>query len=123
MGTSAADRERSSSDRLIIKDGRNIIIVDVQEIDWMESAGNYVRLHAGGETHHMRSTLSGLESRLDPDLFLRIHRSIIVNTHQVKQIAPSLHGESAVVLRDGTRLSLSRGYRSRVEEFFERYST
>lgn len=113
---------RTYNDRLIVKDGREIVIVDVDEIDWIESAGNYVRLHVGEETHRMRSTLSALERRLDPDLFLRIHRSIMVNTNRLKQISPWFHGDSAVVLRDGTRLNLSRGYRSRVERFLERYS-
>ena len=74
--------------RLIVKDGREIVIVDVDEIDLIESAGNYVRLHVGEETHRMRSTLYALERRLDPDLFLRIHRSIMVNTKRLKQISP-----------------------------------
>jgi two-component system LytT family response regulator len=113
----------ASNNRLIVKDGRQILIIDVDEIDWVESAGNYVRLHAKDEVHQMRSTLTSLEGRLDPDQFLRIHRSIIVNINQVKQIAPNPHGEAAIILRDGTRLNLSRGYRPRIERFLERYST
>jgi two-component system LytT family response regulator len=105
-----------------VKDGRQIVIVDVDEIHWVESAGNYVRLHMGEEVHQMRSTLARLARRLDPRQFLRIHRSIIVNVDQLKQIAPSNHGDSAVVLRDGTRLNLSRGYRAGVERFLARYS-
>jgi two-component system LytT family response regulator len=115
-------RRRSHSDRLLVKDGRQMVIVDVDEIHWIESAGNYVRLHLGDEVHTMRSTLAGLERRLDPGQFLRIHRSIIVNVDQVKQITPWNHSDSAVVLRDGTRLNLSRGYRAGVERFLERYS-
>ncbi len=113
---------RSYSDRLLVKDGRQIVIIDVEEIHWIESAGNYVRLHVGEEVHQMRSTLARLARRLDPRQFLRIHRSIIVNVDQLKQVAPSNHADSAVVLRDGTRLSLSRGYRAGVERFLARYS-
>lgn len=118
----ALGHRRSYSDRLLVKDGRQIVIVDIDEIHWVESAGNYVRLHLGDEVHRMRSTLAHLERRLDPHQFLRIHRSIIVNVDHVKQIAPSNHGDSAVVLRDGTRLNLSRGYRASVERFLARYS-
>jgi two-component system LytT family response regulator len=119
----AVGHRRGFSDRLLVKDGRQIIIVAIDEIHWVESAGNYVRLHLADEVHQMRSTLAQLERRLDPRQFLRIHRSIIVNVDQLKQIAPSNHGDSAVVLRDGTRLNLSRGYRTSVERFLERYST
>jgi two-component system LytT family response regulator len=115
-------RRRGYSERLLVRDGRQMVIVDVDEIHWIESAGNYVRLHVGDEVHKMRSTLVGLERRLDPEQFLRIHRSIIVNVDQLKQISPWNHGDLAVVLRDGTRLSLSRGYRAGVEKFLARYS-
>jgi two-component system LytT family response regulator len=118
----ALGHRRSYSDRLLVKDGRQIVIVDVDEIDWIESAGNYVRLHVGEEVHQMRGTLARLGGRLDPQQFLRIHRSIIVNVDRLKQIAPSTHGDAAVVLRDGTRLNLSRGYRAGVERFLARYS-
>jgi two-component system LytT family response regulator len=118
----AVGRRRSYTDRLVVKDNRQIVILGVDEIDWVESAGNYVRLHVGEEVHQMRSTLSALEGRLDPDLFLRIHRSIIVNVDRVKQITPWFHGDSAVILRDGTRLNLSRSYRANVDRFLERYS-
>lgn len=118
----ALGRRRGYSDRLLVRDGRQVVIVDVDEIHWIESAGNYVRLHLGDEVHKMRSTLVGLERRLDPEQFLRIHRSIIVNVNQVKQITPWNHGDFAVVLRDGTRLNLSRGYRAGVEKFLARYT-
>jgi two-component system LytT family response regulator len=112
----------SYSDRVVIKDNRRIVLLAVDEIDWIESAGNYVRLHVADEVHQMRSTLTALEQRLDPDRFLRIHRSIIVNVDRVKQITPWFHGDAAVVLRDGTRLNLSRSYRSKIDRFLERYS-
>lgn len=115
-------RRRRYSERLLVRDGRQMVIVDVDEIHWIESAGNYVRLHLGDEVHKMRGTLVRLERRLDPKQFLRIHRSIIVNIDQVKQIAPWNQTDAAVVLRDGTRLNLSRGYRATVERFLERYS-
>jgi two-component system LytT family response regulator len=117
------DREPAPRDRLVVRNPRQILILDVDEIDWIESAGNYVRLHVGDEIHQVRSTLAAIENRLDPDLFLRIHRSIIVNVDRVKQITPWFHGDSAVVLRDGTRLNLSRSYRGNVERFLDRYTT
>lgn len=117
-----SDREPAARDRLVIRNPGQIVILAVDEIDWIESAGNYVRLHLGDEVHKMRSTLVGLERRLDPGLFLKIHRSIIVNVNQVKQITPWNHGDFAVVLRDGTRLNLSRGYRAGVEKFLARYT-
>jgi two-component system LytT family response regulator len=113
---------RSYGDRVVIRDNRKIVLLAVDEIDWIESAGNYVRLHVGDETHKMRSTLTALEQRLDPERFLRIHRSIIVNVDRVKQITPWFHGDSAVILRDGTRLNLSRSYRSSIDRFLERYT-
>jgi two-component system LytT family response regulator len=107
-------------DRLVVKNQRQIVILDVDEIDWIEAAGNYVRFHVGEEQHQMRSTLTAIESHLDPERFIRIHRSIIVNTDRVKRITPWCHGDAAVILRDGTRLNLSRSYRNQVDRFLER---
>jgi len=112
----------SWSDRLVIKRQRSLTLVSVSEIDWAEASGNYVRLHVGENLHRMRSTLAALESRLDPARFLRIHRSIIVNADRVREIQPWYHGDSVVVLEDGTRLNVSRGYRSNVERYLARFA-
>jgi two-component system, LytTR family, response regulator len=82
----------------------------------IEAAGNYVKLHVGGEAHLFRETMSALESRLDSDTFFRIHRSHIVNIERVKELQPWFNGEYVVFLRSGTRLTLSRGYREKLQE-------
>ena len=96
------------------RDGR-LIVLKVNEIDWMESAANYVSLHVGKESYLVRETLQSLEDRLDPEQFIRIHRSTIVNLDRVQEIEPYFHGDYIVRLRDGHRLTLSRTYRERVQ--------
>jgi two-component system LytT family response regulator len=103
-------------DRLMIKSGGRMFFAKVSEIDWIEAAGNYVRLHFGREAHLIRETMSSLEAKLDPSQFLRIHRSTIVNLDRVKEMQPWFSGEYTVILRDGTQLRLSRGYRDKLEE-------
>ena len=107
--------------RIAVKTGGRVVILDLEEIDWIEAAGNYVRFHVGTEHYRMRKTLTAIQDLLDPERFLRIHRSIIVNIDRVKQITPWNHGDRAVVLRDGTHLNLSRSYRAHVDRFVERY--
>jgi len=107
-------------DRLIVKTGGRYVFVKAEEIDWVEAQGNYVRLHVGEASYLLRDSIGKLEVRLDPDRFLRIHRSTIVNLDRVREITPLFHGEYAVVLADGTRLTLSRGYRDRLSRFESR---
>lgn len=107
--------ESSFAERFAIKDDGRIFFVRAREIDWIEAAGNYVRLFCGESMHLMRSTMSALEARLDPDRFLRIHRSTIVNLDSVNEIQPLFHGEHVVIMRNGARLTLSRGYRQRLD--------
>jgi two-component system LytT family response regulator len=99
---------------MVRSDGR-LYFVRIDDIDWIEAAGNYVKLHAGRETHLMRETMSGIEKLLDPSRFLRIHRSAIVNLDRVREMQPWFSGEYTVILRDGTQLRLSRVYRDRLE--------
>ncbi|MBZ5726780.1 MAG: LytTR family DNA-binding domain-containing protein [Acidobacteriia bacterium] len=101
-------------DRLVIRSGGRVFFLRVDELDWVEAAGNYVRLHAGAEEYLHRETLSRLEAALDPDRFARIHRSAIVNVGLVKELHPMFRGDYAVILRDGRRLTLSRAYRDRL---------
>ena len=100
-------------ERLVIKAGGRVFFLRVDEIDWIEAAANYVKLHVGKESHLLRETINGLAAKLDPDRFLRIHRSIIVNLERVKELQPWFHGDYIVILQDGTRLNLSRTYRDR----------
>src|SRR5205807_7162178 len=99
---------RKYLDRLVIKSGGRIFFLKMEEIDWIEAAGNYLRLHAGAETHLLRETMNALEGRIDPARFLRIHRSTIVNIERIREIRPLCHGDCVVLLRDGTELTLTR---------------
>ena len=103
-------------DRIVVKDGGRVFFLRTDEIDWIEAAGNYVKLHRGGQAHLIRETMTALEARLDPQLFYRIHRSTIVNVERIQELQPWFTGEYRVVLRDGVKLPLSRGYRERLQE-------
>ncbi|TAK15450.1 MAG: response regulator transcription factor [Acidobacteria bacterium] len=103
-------------ERLIVKTGGRLFFLRADEIDWIEAAGNYVRLHVGKDAHLLRETMNSIEARLDPKIFLRIHRSRIVNMERVKELHPWFNGDYAVILRDGTKLMLSRGYRDKLQE-------
>jgi two-component system, LytTR family, response regulator len=98
-----------------VRNNGHVLFLAPAEIEWIEAAGNYVRLNAGGESHLLRETMSGVESKLPKERFLRIHRSAIVNLEAVREMVPSPHGDFVIVLRSGKRLPLSRGYRDRLE--------
>ena len=98
-------------DRLVVRSSGRIYFVPTADIDWCEAAGNYVRLHVGARTHFIRETMARLQEMLDPARFVRIHRSTIVNVDRIQELHSSFNGEYLVLLRDGTRLTLSRGYR------------
>jgi two-component system, LytTR family, response regulator len=100
--------------RLAVKTRGKVYLLRIEEIEWIEAAGNYVRLHAGGEAHLYRDSLVDFESRIDPRRFVRIHRSNIVNIDSIAQLEPSFHREHVVLLRDGTRLTLTAPYRGRM---------
>ena len=109
-------REQDAPDRFIIRSGGRVVFLKVEEIDWMRTVGNYVRLQVGRDSHLMRETMTGMEAKLDPDRFMRIHRSTIVNLDRVKEVQPWVKGEYVVIMRDGTRLMMSRRYRERLNE-------
>lgn len=111
---------RKAVERLAIKVDGRVIFLRTSEIEWMEAEGNYVKLHLGGTAHLFRETLSALEADLPPDQFLRISRSTVVNLDAVRELQPLFYGDYAVILRDGTKLTLSRTYRDRVEPWLER---
>lgn len=108
------EARQKSAERIVIKSDGEIVCLKPQEIDWAESAGNYVCLHVGGATHIMRETITALENRLGPRQFLRVHRSTLVNVDRIRTLRPSLYGDYAILLRDGTKLTLSRGFRETV---------
>ncbi len=111
-------KTRKPAERLLIKSSGRVYFLRVEDIDWIEAAGNYARLHAGSEMHLLRETMNGLETRLDAQKFLRIHRSTIVNIERIKELHPWFHGDYQVVLHDGTELTLSRSYRPKLQELF-----
>jgi two-component system LytT family response regulator len=104
----------ASSDRILVKSGGEIIFLKADEIDWIEAEGDYVKFHASGRSHLMRATMASLEARLDPQRFVRIHRSAFVNADRLRRLIPSVGGDYSVILVDGTRLKLSRGYHARI---------
>jgi two-component system LytT family response regulator len=103
-------------DRLVVKSGGRVFFLRTDQLDWIEAAGNYVRLHLGEDSHLFRETMNNMEGRLDAQRFVRIHRSRIVNTDRIKEMQPWFNGEYVVVLQNGTRLTLSRGYREKLQE-------
>ena len=102
-------------DRVVIKSGGRIYFLRVEEIDWVEGAGDYLSLHAGGQTHLIRETMGNFHSRLDSKKFLRVHRSTIINIERVKDIRPLSKGEYVITLTSGVRLNSSRGYRQALQ--------
>ncbi len=103
--------------RMTVKTGRRVTIVDVTEIDWVGAAGDYVTLHVGEKDYLVRQTISSLERELDPERFLRIHRSTIVQTSRIAELMTLENGEFLVRLRSGTELRTSRSYSRRLEEW------
>jgi two-component system LytT family response regulator len=101
--------------RLAIKGGGRVILVDVDEVDRLEAAGNYVEVHSGARHHLVRETMASLEARLDPARFVRVSRSSIVNAERVRELQPMFNGDFVVVLRDGTRVAGSRRYRAALD--------
>jgi two-component system LytT family response regulator len=102
-------------DRLVVKSSGRVYFVRTADIDWCEAAGNYVCLRVGTQSHLVRETMNRLESQLDSRQFVRIHRSTIVNVDRIQELRSSFNGEHVVVLRDGNRLTLSRGYRDTLQ--------
>jgi len=106
-------RPRRYSERLMVKRGERTIVIRTDELDWIEAAANYLKLHRGSQVFLLRETMQGLEARLDPARFGRSHRSTIVNFDRIAHLEPDFHGDAIIKLHDGTSLTLSRTYRRR----------
>jgi len=106
-------------ERLAVKSGGKIVLLRTEDVSWIGAEGNYARLHAGKKSYLMRETMTALEGKLDPARFLRIHRSTIVAADAISELEPLFQGDYVVILRDGTRLTSSRGYRSNLQAFME----
>ncbi|MDQ3607159.1 MAG: LytTR family DNA-binding domain-containing protein [Gemmatimonadota bacterium] len=106
-------------DRLVVRSGARITFLRTEEVEWVDAEGNYVRLHVGKKSYLLRETMSGIEAKLDPERFIRIHRSTIVNIERIKSLETLFQGEYVVHLEDGTKLTSSRGYRDRLHALME----
>jgi hypothetical protein len=101
--------------RFAVRKGGKEVLIDVADIAWIEAAGNYAVLHVGGERYEMRSSLTKLEAELDPQRFVRVHKSYMVNVHWVREVEPWMSGDWRIRMTDGAQVSLSRRYRARFE--------
>jgi two-component system LytT family response regulator len=108
--------------RLVIKANGRVVFLDLDTIEWVEAAANYVRLNVGKESYLFRETISRISERLDTNNFVRIHRSTIVNVRKIKELIPVNSGEYVVVLKSGRELSCSRGYRAALQEIVQKSS-
>ena len=122
-GTAAAEaQEASYATRLVIKAIGRMYFVDVDEIEWIQAAGSYVQLHTATQKHLMRISMKALEAKLDPNQFLRIHRSTLVNVAYIRELQPYFRGDYLVILKDETQLKLSRRHRHHLETLLHRTS-
>jgi two-component system, LytTR family, response regulator len=108
--------ERTYAKRFLVRSTRGHYFVRADEIDWVDAQENYVRLHAGSRAHLLRETMTALEAKLNPDAFVRVHRSAIVNIDRIERIEPYARGEYLITLRDGARLTSSRAHGERLRE-------
>ena len=98
--------------RILVKSRDRSVLLNACDIEWVRAAGNYVELHAAGGEYLLRETLEGMRRQLDPQTFLRVHRSYLVNAGYVREIRPESHGDHLIVMRDGAQIRLSRRYRA-----------
>ena len=101
--------------RLAVRSAGKTVFVDVAEVDWIEAAENYVQLHCGKANHLLHVPMNTLERSLDPDIFLRIHRSILVNVTRIREMQPGVNGEYVLTLESGVRLQSGRSYHEKLK--------
>jgi two-component system LytT family response regulator len=111
----AYDSAAPLPERIAVHRNGSVLLMKLDEIDWIEAADNYVCLHCGVETRILRQTMSEVEARLAAARFVRIHRSAIVNIDRIKELRPSFRGDYEVILRDGTRLLLTKKHRGKLD--------
>jgi two-component system LytT family response regulator len=114
-----ADAQPRYLQRFVVKLDSRIFAVPVEQVDWIESAANYVRLHVGQNTYLVRATMTTVESSLDPRQFIRVHRNAIVNLGRVQEYSMPARGSMTVQLKDGSRVPLSRGYQPAVRKLLQ----
>jgi|WetSurMetagenome_2_1015567.scaffolds.fasta_scaffold16374_5 two-component system, LytTR family, response regulator len=111
-----ACRDARRGERVLVKVNGLVRLLNRADIDWVESAGNYLKLYVGPVSYLVRRTMSQMERDLGTDRFVRIHRSHLVNIARIDELHPTVDGDGIVVLRGGVRLAMSRGYRERVQQ-------
>ena len=104
-----------TANRLVVKTEGRVLLLKNEDVDWVEAADNYVVLHVAAETHMLRETMTSIEGRLPSEKFIRVNRSTIVNIDRIKELQPLFHGEYVIILKNGTKLTLSRGYREKLD--------
>lgn len=107
--------QRRRTTRLAVKTSGKVVFLRPDEIDWVEAAGNYVKLHVGADAHLYRESMKNMEARLEGGQFVRIHRSAIVNVDRIRELQPWFHGEYVVILQGGVRLMASRVFSDRLD--------
>ena len=112
----SSSRQNDYPTHLVVKEKDGVQLIKVNEIDWLEADGRYVILHSSSRSFAIREGISNISARLDPSKFLRIHRSYIVNVDRIAKLQPLFHGDYRVLLNDGTRLLLSRHYKTAVRK-------
>lgn len=113
------ESHKKNLDRILVKSSGKVFFLKFDEIDWVESAGNYVKMHVGSESHLLRETMSEMERKLGNEKFVRIHRTVIVNLDRIKELQPWFNGEYVVILNNGIKLTASRGYKKKLSEVFQ----
>ncbi len=114
---STLNKQRNYLQRILLKTSGKIIILKIDDINWIEAEEKYVQLHTSKEKYLYRETMNALEQELDPQKFVRIHRSYIVQLDFIKELTPWSHGDYLVILKDGTELNMGRNYRERIFNF------
>jgi two-component system, LytTR family, response regulator len=117
IGFMQKSRAQDRPDQLVFRDNGRLIFVDLDDIDWIGASANYVRLNAGAESYLVRESIGRLSGQLDPERFVRIHRSVIVNVRRIKELQSCNAGEYIAILKNGKKLPCSRGFRGELERY------
>jgi two-component system LytT family response regulator len=111
-------RTREYLSRVVVRTRGRVLLLKIDEVDWIETAANYVELHAGKQSYLLRETLNSLDEKLDPRRFVRVHRSSIVNLDRIQELQSWSHGDFIILLKDGTKLRMSRRYKQNVTDIW-----
>jgi two-component system LytT family response regulator len=117
----AESKPAAVNERLVIRAGGRVVFLELDEIEWIEAAANYVKLNAGKDSYRLREGIGRISERLDPDRFVRIHRSIIVNANKIKELQPCNSGEYIAVLKNGKELSCGRAYSAQLQRLMGKH--